>query len=257
MKLIGLLPWYLEKPMWLADAVVSLAKCCDHIIAVDGGYMLFPGALDRPNSGPNQSEEILHAATSAGVGVTLHVPNKPFTGNEVEKRTLMLRLAQPLVEPGVDWLLSIDADMVVSYAAPDLKEQLASLESGIDAAEWQLWWNDDMHSTQVGQGISVEEDIRPGWSTHRSLFRAWHNMRVEHTHYTYLAENDEGETVWYWGHPNYAQECDAANLTHYLRIEHRHAQRSRSRMKAAYQYYQRRDDTRIEVMPSSERAVAA
>lgn len=255
MKLIGLLPWYMESPAWLAATVASLARCCDHLVAVDGAYFLFPGAQERPSSGAEQAEAILETAHGAGLGVTLHVPREPFYGNEVEKRTLMLQLAQASATPEQDWLLSVDADMVVTKVDPLFRAKLESLEA--DVAEYKLYWLDDRHSTQVAQGIELEPDIRPGYSPHRSLFRVLHNMRSQWTHWCYCGDRLDPETgqveetVFYWGKPDFEVQAPAEDLTDYLHVEHRHAFRSRARMVAAAQYYERRDASRVEQLPSA------
>lgn len=261
MKLVGLLPWYMENPTWLSACVASLARCCDHLIAVDGAYFLFPGSSERPNSGSEQAEAIVETAHGAGLAVTLHVPREPFFGNEVEKRTLMLQLAQTVVEPERDWLLSVDADMVLSKIDDGFRGKLEQVEDQ-DVATYRLFWLDDRHSTQVAQGVDPGPDIRPGSTPHRSLFRALHNMRVEGAHYCYVGDRHhelepgrvETETVYYWGKPDFEPLRDAADLTDYLHVEHRHAHRSQQRMLAAANYYERRDRLSVESIPTHREA---
>ena len=252
MRVIGLLPFYMENLTWLAATVSSLARCCDHVVVVDGAYFLFPGGRERPRSGTEQAEAILETAHGCGLSVTLHVPSEPFYGNEVEKRTYMLRLAQAYATAEQDWLLSVDADMVVTKVDPLFRQQLDRVDT--DVAEYRLYWIDDRHTTQVGQGMPVEPDIRPGWSNHRSLYRVLHNMRVEWAHYCYLGDriHDDGEveTIYYWGHPDFEAQAPAADLTDYLHIEHRHAFRSPKRMFDAHAYYTRRDEAAVERMPT-------
>lgn len=92
MKLVAMLSWFDEKPAWLSTVVSSAAVAgCDHIVCVDGPYSLL--TLTGSSSGVEQHDAIIRAASVAGIGLTLHVPDRPFIGNEVEKRSLMFRLA--------------------------------------------------------------------------------------------------------------------------------------------------------------------
>src|SRR4051812_14016537 len=103
-KIVGLLSWYDESPTWLAECIVSLAGTIDHLIAVDGGYQFFPGAIERPLSKIEESDIITHACNGAGIGLTLHRQHAAFEGNEVEKRSLALDLAYNVAREE-DWLL--------------------------------------------------------------------------------------------------------------------------------------------------------
>lgn len=260
MRVVGLLPWFQENPTWLAACVSSLAQCCDHVVAVDGAYFLYPGARERPRSGTEQAEAILETAHGCNLSVTLHVPNEPFYGNEVEKRTYLLQLAQAYATPEQDWLLSVDADMVLTKVDPLFRAKLEAVRE--DVAQYKLYWIDDRHTTQVGLGLPVEPDIRPGSTPHRSLFRVLHNMRVEHTHYCYMGDRHhdtpdgvEVETVYYWGHPDFELAAQPADLTDYLHVEHRHAFRSPKRMLEAHEYYKRRDENLVERMPTHSHEV--
>jgi len=69
-KLVALLTWY-DEPSWcLTELVASLAAAgIDHLVAVDGAYMLYP--LARPQSPGEQAQAILAAAQGASVGVSL------------------------------------------------------------------------------------------------------------------------------------------------------------------------------------------
>lgn len=255
MKVVALLSWFQEKPAWLAATVASCAKFCDHIVAVDGAYLLYPGALKRPYSGTGQAETILNTARGAGIACTIHTPTAAYVGNEVEKRNLLFQLAQPFVTPEQDWLIVMDADMVITKAT-NVKEKLDRYDPGAaDAAEFTTWWCDDMHATQVAQGIVNENDIRPGSCRTRLMFRALHNMRCLYTHWCYagdrIHEDGEEETIWYWGKPDYEYQCAAVDLTADLEVEHRHAHRSQNRMLESFNYYKRRDEALVEKLPAA------
>jgi hypothetical protein len=130
MRLVGLLSWFDENPAWLAEVVASLAGTVDHIVAVDGSYALYPEA--RGSSGSEQADAVTSTAQGARMGVTLHVPQWPWVGNEVEKRTAMFALGHLIAAPGEDWLAVVDADEVWTHAA-GLRDALARTD--LDVAE--------------------------------------------------------------------------------------------------------------------------
>ena len=66
MKIVGLLSWYDEDPLWLEQAATSAFLLCDEVIALDGPYMAFPG-VTAATSPPEQQE----ALSRAGARVTL------------------------------------------------------------------------------------------------------------------------------------------------------------------------------------------
>jgi len=237
-RLIAALSWYQEPSAWLTELVRSLAGCCDHLVAVDGAYELFPGSHDQPCSPVEQAAAILLAADTMGLPVTLHRPRQPFAGNEIEKRTLLLRLAQQHATIEEDWLLVVDGDMLITRADPGLRDQLATPH--VDVADYRLWWRDDRHATEIAQGIDNNPG-RPGETPVRCLFRVLENMRVEHAHYCHIGDRD-GRSVYY-------REAAAADLGEQLQIEHRHAFRNRPRQIAAHAYYRARDQQHIESAP--------
>lgn len=247
MKIVALLAWYEERPSWLAATVASLAGVADHLVAVDGAYLLFPGGRERTCSGAEQAETVLQTAHGCGLSCTVHVPREPFYGNEVEKRSLMFRLAEPLVELGRDWYLIVDSDEVVQHAAPDLRARLAG--GGLDVAEYELFWRDDRHATALDE-THVHPAARvstAGRTPVRGLMRALPKLRCERAHYVYVAEKD-GRDVYLWGNRDFHPLEDALDVTSLLKIEHRHAFRNRERQLQAKAYYERRDTHQVEAL---------
>ena len=85
MRLVAILNFYEESSQWLAALVASLQKAnVDHIVAVDGAYALFPDAMTRPRSGPEQPQAIIECAHTLGIGCTIHRTRSAWGGNEVE-----------------------------------------------------------------------------------------------------------------------------------------------------------------------------
>jgi len=123
-RVVALISWFDESPTWLAAAVTSAARLCDHVVCVDGAYGHYPGG--RPSSGVDQSMAVRMAAEAAGVGCTIHVPAGVWVGDEVAKRSFMFRAGQLVAEPEVDWFLVIDADEMVTDCDETVRGQLAS-----------------------------------------------------------------------------------------------------------------------------------
>ena len=205
MRVVGLLAWYDESAIWLSEAVWSAAELCDHVLAVDGAYALYPDG--RAQSAPEQAEAILRSAYRRGIGCTIHRPGDLWLGNQIEKRTVMFRLGAEL---GADWFFVFDADDLVTDVPADARLRLEQAEE--DVAVYTLG----------------------GERYHRGLFRALPNLRVEDAHYHYLAERD-GETVHLRGNEDVHQLEPFLNLTH-LRVRHRREERLRERLAAASVY---------------------
>lgn len=215
MRIIGLLNWYEEPASWLAECVASAAKLCDHLIAVDGPYAKFPGALSRTASGSEQADVITHTAAGAGIGCTVHVHNQPWWGNEVEKRDWMFRLAG-LVATAEDWLLVIDADEVLSIVPPDTRELLQRSE--FDVAELKIWDNEGTQTLD------------------RRLLRAIPGLRVEGAHYVWTAPDGAGGKKVLRGSQSRHKLAPAESLWD-LRLEHRQRHRNTDRQSAKREYY--------------------
>lgn len=217
MKVIGLLSWYEEPASWLAECVASAARLCDHLVAVDGPYALFPGALRKPSSGSEQAEVIAHAAAGAGMGCTVHTPNAPWWGNEVGKRDWMFRAGSLVAEPG-DWFLRIDADEVLTQVPADARALLAA--TARDVAEVTMWERGD------GQDSSFPL---------RVLFRALPGIGIEQAHYVVTAPGEGGTRVLCGN--DTVHRAEPAEALWDVRLEHRTRQRSAMRRAQKDDYY--------------------
>jgi hypothetical protein len=205
MKVVGLLAWYDEPVIWLREAVDSAATLCDHVLAVDGAYALYPDG--RAHSHPSQAAVILDAAHARRIGCTVHQPDRVWVGNQIEKRSLMFRLGR---EIGADWFFVFDADDVLVHVPADARERLERADE--DVAVYTLG----------------------GERYHRGLFRALPKLRVEDAHYHYLAERD-GETVHLRGNEQAHRLEPFLNLTD-LRVAHRKMTRSSERLASSAAY---------------------
>lgn len=215
MRVIALLNWYEEPAAWLAECVASAAKLCDHIIAVDGAYAAFPGALNKPRSGSEQADTIFHTATGAGIGCTIHTPREPWFGGEVQKRDFMFRLGETFATAN-DWYLRIDADEALTSVPHNARQRLA--ESEHDVAEVTIWERDT-------------EDYR---SPFRCLFRALPGIRIEQAHY--LVTVPDGGSRRVLNGDGVIHKNEAAESLHDIGLEHRTRKRldGRKRLKKDY-----------------------
>lgn len=232
MKVVGCLAYYDESPRWLQASVSAAAKLCDHVIAADGAYALYPGG--KAWSVPEQAHAITEAAYASGIGCTIHHPDEVWMGNQIEKRTLMFKLAS-LLTTEEDWVFVFDADDLVTEVPFDARKRLEEAEE--DVATLSLWWTEDMHSTPA-QERAAQADARIHMDHanryHRGLFRALPGLRVEDAHYHYLAEKN-GETVHLRGHPDYHELAPSFDLAG-LRVQHRHPQRAKARLETSAAY---------------------
>ena len=229
MNVTGLLAWYDEPVVWLAGAVTAAAKLCDHVVAVDGAYALYPRG--RAQSDPEQAEAILHAAYGAGIGCTIHRPSSVWLGNQIEKRSTMFGLGR---ETGADWFFVFDADDLVTQVPADAKRRLE--EASEDVACYTLWWTEDVErdpdKASAARAFSYPHEASNRYF--RGLFRALPKLRVEGSHYHYCAER-AGKTVHLRGHEDFHELAPFLNLTD-LRVSHRQGLRPAKRQAAATEY---------------------
>lgn len=221
MRVTGLLSFYDEDPGWLAECVASASKLCDHLIAVDGPYGHFPGALSKPASGADQIAAITHTAAGLGMGVSVHQPRMPWFGEwggEVAKRDFMFKLGMTFAEPG-DWFFRVDADEFLTEVPDDTKHRLA--ESKHDVAEVILWERESSYDIDMG-----------GDSQHplRCLFRAIPGIRIEQAHFIVTAPINGQRTFLSGPHGVSAEPLWD------VRLEHRTRMRTPGRKRLKDQY---------------------
>ena len=236
LRVIGLLSFYDESAPWLAGAVASLAGVCDHLIAVDGAYALYPQG--KAHSGSEQGETIRETCRSLSMGCTLYEPQTVWGGNEVEKRSTMFALGETVAEPNTDWYFVIDADEVVtSWGAGRFKERLAECEH--DVAEVTFWNRRIPHPREVDENrkwVAPYDQIE--LNRVRILFRAIPGLRVVDRHYHYRLPDGR----YLWGDANQEPCADFSDV----RLEHRTEYRDPMRRKTAQDYYTRRATLGIE-----------
>ena len=227
MRIIAILSWFNERPSWLAGSVASLAKVgVSHCVAVDGAYLLYPEG--RGFSAPEQHAAIVETCRALDIGLTLHVPQEPWIGNEVEKRTAAIRLAEAFAEPNVDWYYMHDADHFVLSA---MGHQQALKETECDVAECRF--AEDYGSLHCNAPIRV-------------FFRAIPGLIYDGNHYT--PRTPDGRDLHHGCEP-------ALDLGFRMEVHHRTAERDPYRKESQQVYYRRRDELGAEI--HHEEAVAA
>jgi len=225
-RVVSLLSWYEEHPSWLVECVASAARLCDHIIAVDGPYATFPGALRRPYSSTDQADAILRTAAGAGIGCTIHASRQPWFGGEVQKRDFMFRLGETFTTPE-DWYLRIDADEILTSVPPGTRETLA--DSDLDVAEVSIWERPSFQAENLTD-MSGSNGI-----PFRCLFRALPGIGIEQTHYLVTVPTGGIPRVLVGDGVVHKQE-PAEDLSDVI-LEHRTQQRSATRKTLKGDYY--------------------
>lgn len=235
MRLVGVLCWFDESPAWLATAVAGFGRVCDQIVAIDGGYALYPGA--RPCSHPQQAEAILSAAEAAGVACTLHRPSRLFYGNQIEKRNLSLRLAGAALTSD-DWLLIFDADFHVFKCEPEtVRAELEATERMI-ASYTLLDGSDYLSDPDLAERVA-REDFSTEWTLRTENIYRWHPSLLYGPHHAMVSRELAGERRWL-RHPS-ATAPEWLNLNASLVAYHRRQDRALVRRLAQEGFVQARE----------------
>lgn len=247
-RVICAISWFDESPQWLAATVASSAKFCDHVVAVDGAYALYPDA--RRISGTEQHEALIETCNALDLGLTLHVPRTPWLGGEVEKRTRLMQLGAMEGEHGKDWVCVLDADEIVESAPSDVLARLTETE--YHAGYVTLVEREDHTTGDIGKIAPLMVVPREFRCTLRIFYRCLPGLRLEGRHYAYTADGPDGEPIRLWdARSGVVSMADAVDLSD-VQVEHRNTRRPKYRRMAAKSYYETRDRLGIESSPDEE-----
>jgi hypothetical protein len=228
-RIFACLAWFDESPRWLAATVASCARLCDHVIAVDGAYLLYPGG--RRSSGGEQAETVHATAVANGMGCTVHTPASVWQGNEVEKRNAYVAIARELGVYYDDWLFVIDADEVVSEVSSLARRDLESAQA--DVASVGYWSTDDLRNW-VGPS--------------RRLYRLLPQLRYGPTHFTVQGWSMFRQVFLNGRGSEFGEPLeDACDLTVQVRVEHKHSLRDAARDASAREWARMRDEHDVEL----------
>lgn len=243
MRIFGVFNFYDESPSWLGTAISGLGRLCDHIVAIDGAYALYPEG--KPKSSPDQIEAILHGAEVHGSAITLHQPDERWWGNEVEKRNKFFDIIGAFAEDG-DWLVIFDADCHVQHCQPDsVRHELANTDC--EVATYGLREGEDWLALE--NPLAVETKIQSSWITKtRDIYRWNPTLRIGPAHGDYSIQAGyghprDGERLWLRG-PYELEE--AHDVSPFLVVHHRTKSRALVRREAQQGYYHMRDSLGIE-----------
>ena len=224
MRLVAIMSYFDEQPAFLSAAVSSMALAeVDHLVAIDGPYALYPDSMLRSRSNLEQTAAILGAAHGIGIGVTIHVPNRPWLGNEIEKRNALFDISRAALPDltSEDWFVIVDSDEYI--------EKGVGTKAELDQA-----------SEDVGYYQLLEPDGTPNHI--RALYR-WHpDLCLTKTHYGFR-HGQEGTLLWDGG------GLPAAVLVDILVLRHMERDSMSERFRNKWAYYRAREDTQIERVP--------
>ena len=211
--------WFDERPSWLGGVVSGLHKAgCSHVVAVDGAYGLYQNG--RAYSSREQHGVIVEVCQALEMGCTIYAPQEPFIDNEIEKRTMSLRLAEAVAEPFKDWYLVVDADHFITSAIGHLHRLE---ETDCDTAEVRF--------------MEPYGAVPSGGCPLRCVFRAIPGMFYDRNHYS--PTTPDGRNLHDGRTPALDLSC--------LEVEHRTGDRDRYRRELQVNYYKRRDISNVEV----------
>lgn len=246
MRIVALLAWFDEAPSWLAGAVASLRKVgVSHLVAVDGCYQLFPGALERPNSYIGQAAAIMETAEGLGIGCTIVRPQEPWNGNEVEKRNALFDYGRLIADEG-DWFYCFDSDERVLSCRGSIVKQLE--KTSLNTAEVRVVTPVDPYDPEprarAAAALGMPSERFYGY---RPFFRNLPGLSVELAHYVVGYDHPDGYRAHLRGRLDLHDLEDAVEIPSFL-LEHRTNFRERSRREAAADYYRVRDAAGVERM---------
>jgi hypothetical protein len=245
-RVIGLVSWWDESPTWLGATIASMSRFCDHVVALDGRYAMFPD--QRMQSGAAEVQTIIETARAAGLGLTLHTAPRTFQ-NEMDKRTHLFRLGQLEARTGKDWFYVLDGDEV-TIESPPREQVLAFLDdTTADAVVATLFERTDPHESEWRTDLGMK--LQTEWRYESRSPRFWRvhdNMRVVGYHFNYVGENAAGETVELWGMDGAVSRTEWASLCGRVIIENRNRLRGKQRDADRQSYYDARDQTGLETI---------
>ncbi len=204
--------WWNERPADLAACVAGAAQIADRLVALDGAYARYPGAT--VTSDPRQAKAIRAACDKAGIECLILEPDRLWAG-QIEKRSYLLALATV----GSDWLVTLDADHVISTDRAAVRAELRNSTADIVEVPFTTPRNakrGDLRSA-AGQWHLAQAD---GVQWIPQVWRASLNLRVE-VHHWWLGATKNGQKVWAWAGDHTRQHLDHARFVTPYTVEHR------------------------------------
>jgi len=226
-----MLAWFNEDPAILHRAVTSLKGFADRVVALDGGWDMYPDAARTSPHG--QAETIQQAANQIGIEAEIW-PGKTFTG-QVQKRNLLLFLAAPYA----DWVMPLDADWELTGDREAARAELERTEADAVTVEFYTPIPDD---TDLDQAAATQwhRNLAGRAAREPFLMRSLPDMRVEQHHWIYTAQKN-GQRIAMWGNPGAIPQAHTLHLQAPMRILHHCLSRDQRTILANREYCESRD----------------
>lgn len=238
MKLAAMLAWFDEPPKLLYSCVQNAAPFITDLVALDGSYILTPGAAAR--SADDQWDALRDACVDHHVRG--HIASEWIWDGQVAKRGELLRRALKL-QP--DFVMPLDADWRLG-GDPDVFPR--ELEAHPDADRFGVQFRTPTEPDHDIDRLSPSDWHRDmaGTVTPLSLvYRPLDDMKIEGRHWWYSGIDRTGRRVALWG-DDQPPGCPAA-AGHMIpadvfNIQHLVFYRDRLRLDRNRDYIAARDD---------------
>jgi len=226
MRLIALLSFFAEDEQYIEGDLRDLyALGVSEVVAVDGSYSRYNGPA---RSSLSLIEKMYFLTKQLNMGLLLYQPTKPWIGDEVQKRQVMIDLAWSIAE-NEDWFVVWDCDYKL-------------IDTSIDTPDW---------ATIALKLMSTEEDFATVSFTESNNDDGWHQMQMfiraqlvtmDGNHHTYLLADGRRGQVLRRPVPNMADALDLSEI----KVRHRVHERDSGRRAKQTAYYEKRDRLGLE-----------
>lgn len=231
MIVTAMLAWFNEDPATLHRAVTSAATIADRVVAVDGGWNLYPGAA--PDSPAEQGDAIHQAAHQAGLECEVY-DGRQWTG-QVEKRDYMLGIAAQQS----DWVMPLDADWELHGDRDAIRAELTTTTADSIIVPFHTPANQDAQLKDVA--ATPWHKNMAGTTVHEALiYRVLDDMHVQHFHWWYSGTRD-GQRYSLWGQQPKTTPATRHQLQAPLVVNHWCLHRDQRTIQANREYCQQRD----------------
>lgn len=189
------------------------------IVAVDGRYARYPGVDQR--SSLEYVADLYYFTEMYEMDLLLYQPTRPWAGDEVEKRQVMIDLAWSIAEEG-DWFVVWDCDYKLVEMNPGVLYYKIGLLGAYDFATASF--------TE-----SINDD---GWHPMQMFIRA-QKVTMDGNHHTYLLADGRRGQILRRPVPNMADALDLSEI----KVRHRVHERDPERRCKQAAYYEQRVET--------------
>jgi hypothetical protein len=204
--------WWNERPEDLRRCIAGAAQIADRVVALDGAYRRYPGATVR--SAPSQAKAIRDACEKAGLDCLVVTVDRLWAG-QVEKRSHLLALASV----GSDWIVTLDADHVISTDREAVRAELANSTADVVEVPFVTPPNPERGMARSAPGYwHIAQTEAPQMIP--QVWRASLGLRVERHHW-WISGTKDGQRVWAWAGDSSMRALPHARFVTPYTTEHR------------------------------------